>query len=304
MDYDDSHCPAGKEQNTVVTSSNSPTVLKRWIAFELRKLRESRGISREDAARAVRGSVGQIGHIEVGRSLPKPLELDKLLELYGVPERSDFFQELRTRAKRGRDWWIGFDDTAVPEWFGLFLGLESSAVKIESWDTLLVPGLFQLPEYAEAVIRGGEPNLSDAEVATRLQLRLARQRILEDAEPTKVWCVLHESALRSIFGDVDIQRSQLGRLVELARRPNIDIQVLPFSAAAPSGDHGTFTILSFPAELEHDPGAVYVQTRIRGYYYEEPEEIATYREAMTRLQVQAITPDKSPAFIQRVAEEL
>jgi hypothetical protein len=293
----------GKEPNTVVTSSNSPTVLKRWIAFELRRLREGLDISRETAANSVRGSVGQIGHIEVGRSLPKPLELDKLLELYGVPERSDFFQELRTRAKRGRDWWIGFDDTAVPAWFGLFLGLECSAVKIESWNTLVIPGLFQTSEYADAIVRT-EPELPDAEVANRLQLRIARQRILDNDDPPKMWCVLHEAALRSVFGDQKIQRDQLLHLVELAKRPNIEIQVLPFAEAAHSGGHSTFTILSFPAELVHDPGAVYVQTRIKGYYYEEPAEITTYRDAMTRLQVQAITPGKSPAFIKRIAEEL
>lgn len=287
----------------MVTSFNSPTVLKRWIAFELRKLRESRGISREEAAQAVRGSVGQIGHIEVGRSLPKPLELDKLLEIYGVPERSDFFQELRIRAKKGRDWWIGFDETAVPEWFGLFLGLESSAVRIESWAAQQVPGLFQTPEYTEAVVRGGEPELSDAEVAHRVELRTARQRTLDAADPPKVWSVLHESVLRSMVGSAAVMRAQLERLVELAKRPNIEIQVLPFSAGAHPGGTGTFTILSFPAELEHDPGAVYAETRVRGYYYEEPEELASYRDAMTRLQVQAVKPGESRAFIHRIAEE-
>lgn len=288
----------------MVTSSNSPTVLKRWIAFELRKLRENRDITREEAAASIRGSVGQIGHIEVGRSLPKPLELDRLLEIYGVPERSDFFQELRSQAKKGHDWWIGFDQSAVPAWFGLFLGLESSAVGIESWDAVRVPGLFQTEEYAEAVIRGGEPELSDAEVVHRVELRMARQQALEADEPPKVWCVLHESALRSVVGSADVMRGQLQRLTELAKRPNVDLQVLPFSAGAHSGGSGTFIILTFPTELEHDPGAVYVETKVKGYYYEEPGEIATYRDAMTRLRVQAIKPGRTPAFINRVAEEL
>jgi transcriptional regulator with XRE-family HTH domain len=286
----------------VVTSSSSPTVLKRWIAFELRRLREAQNIGRDEAAQAIRGSVGQLQHIETGRSLPKPLELDKLLETYGVADRSDFFQELRTRAKRGRDWWIGFDEAAVPDWFALFLGLESSAAKIESWDAQLVPGLFQTPEYAEAVIRGGEPDLPDDKVNHRVQLRMARQRIL-DSDPPKVWCVLHEAALRSVFGGTDTQRAQLQHLGKLARRPNIDIQVLPFKAAAYSGGHDTFIILSF-SELEHDPGAVYVETKIKGYYYEEPQELNTYRDAMTHLQVQALTPKQSSAFIHKVAEEL
>lgn len=287
----------------VTSSSSSPTVLKRWIAFELRRLRETQDIGRDTAAEAIRGSVAQLQHIETGRSLPKPLELDKLLEIYGVAERSEFFQELRTRAKKGRDWWIGFDEAAVPDWFALFLGLESSATKIESWDAQVVPGLFQTPEYAEAVIRGGEPDLSDDKVNDRVQLRLARQRILDNDDPPKVWCVLHEAALRSIFGGADIQRAQLQQLGKLARRPNIDIQVLPFKAVAHSGGTSTFNILSF-SELEHDPGAVYVQTKIKGYYYEEPQELSTYRDAMTRLQVQALTPKQSSAFIHQVAEEL
>lgn len=288
----------------MVTSSSSPTVLKRWIAFELRRLREAQNIGRDEAAQAIRGSVGQLQHIETGRSLPKPLELDKLLETYGVVERSEFFQELRTRAKRGRDWWIGFDEAAVPDWFALFLGLESSATKIESWDAQLVPGLFQTPEYAEAVIRGGEPDLSDDKVNHRVQLRTARQRTLDNDAPPKIWSLLHETALRSVFGGTDIQRAQLQHLGKLARRPNINIQVLPFAAAAHSGGHGTFIILSFPAELAHDPGAVYVETKIKGYYYEESEELSTYRDAMTRLQVQALTPKQSSAFIHKVAEEL
>ena len=113
------------------SSSGSTTALKWWFAVEMRRLREKCRISREQAAAAVKGSPQNIGHIEVGRTLPKPLELDRLLELYGVPERQEFFQELRNRAKRGRDWWIGLGDS-VPVHLNLFLGLESSAVQIET----------------------------------------------------------------------------------------------------------------------------------------------------------------------------
>ncbi|HXV92737.1 MAG TPA: helix-turn-helix transcriptional regulator, partial [Pseudonocardia sp.] len=107
----------------MVAPAASTTALKWWIAVELRRLREKRGITRQEAAAAIKGSLQNVGHFEVGRSLPKPLELDRLLELYGVPERSEFFQELRTRAKRGRDWWIGYRGNTVPEFLNLFLGL-------------------------------------------------------------------------------------------------------------------------------------------------------------------------------------
>lgn len=288
----------------MAASSGSPTVLKRWIAFELRKLREGQGISREAAANAVHGSAPAIGHIEVGRNLPGPLELERLLQLYGVPERFEFFLELRTRAKKGRDWWIGFGDT-VPKYFNLFLGLESMAVQIESWDAQVVPGLFQTPDYARAVIQGGNPELSDDEVDRLVELRMARQReVLDDGDAPLVWRVIAESALRLQVGGTETMKFQLKRLLELIKRPNIDIQVLPLSAGAHTGAEGTFTLLSFPPELENDPGVAYAETFIKGYYYEEREQITRYRNALTRLRVQASKPESSSALIRRIAKDL
>jgi transcriptional regulator with XRE-family HTH domain len=289
----------------MVSPTSGPTVLKRWIAYELRKLRETANVSREQAAKTLRGSVGAMGHIEVGRSLPRPLELDKLLELYGVPERSEFFQELRFRAKKGRDWWIGFDDSAVPEWFVLFLGLETCATRIESWDAQVVPGLFQTAQYAYALISDAEPALSDGEVTERVKLRLGRQeKILERDDPPMVWSVMHETALRTMVGGPEVMRAQLKHLAALSKRPNIDIQVLPSSAGAHPGGHGTFIVLSFPEDVTHDPGVVYAETRIKGYYYEEPGELAQYRDDLTRLRLQSLKPGRSPVYINRIAEEL
>ncbi|MDQ3404635.1 MAG: helix-turn-helix transcriptional regulator [Actinomycetota bacterium] len=287
---------------TVVASS--PTALKRWIAFELRKLRDRSGLSREDAAKAIQGSAQNVGHMENGRSLPGPLELERLLELYGVPERVEFWRELRLRAKKGKDWWIGFGE-AVPEYFNLFLGLESSAVQIESWDAHVVPGLFQTPDYARAVIRGGEPERSLDEVDRQVELRMARQHeVLEDGSPPLVWRVIAEPVLRWLVGGTDTMRAQLDRLVELAEHPNIEIQVLPVSVGAHTGGEGTFTLLSFPPELENDHGVVFAETKVQGYYYEEREQIMRYRTTLARLQVQAAKPADSPAFIRRIAKEL
>ncbi|MGJ7909019.1 helix-turn-helix domain-containing protein [Actinopolyspora sp. H202] len=290
------------------STPSSPTVLKRWIAFELRKLRERSGLSREDSARAVRGSEQGIGHIENGRSLPPPLQLDKLLELYGVPERSEFFQELRTRAKKGRDWWINFDFTSevLPEYFELFLGLESCAASIESFDAQLVSGLMQTRSYTEAVIRGLQPESSEKEVARRVELRMARQRevLNRDGGPPALWSVIHESALRTPIGGVEVAREQLRYLSRLSEQPHVTVQVLPMSAGAHTGIEGAFIYLAFPPELENDPGTVYAETRVKGYYYEQPEEIATYRWVMRHLQAHACTPQEAPAVLERIAEEL
>lgn len=289
----------------MVASSTSPTVLKRWVAFELRKLREDAGISRDEAAKSIKGSVQNIGHIETARSLPKPLELERLLELYGVPERSEFFLELRTRAKKGRDWWIGFDESTVPEYFKLFLGLESSAVKIESWDAIVVPGLFQTPDYARAIIRGGRPEFRATEVEKRVELRMARQaEVLDQEDAPQVWAVISEAALRLEVGSRAILRAQLERLLELREHPNIEMQVLPASAGAHAGAEGAFTVLTFPSELEHDPGCVYTETRAKGVYYEDPTQVMTYRDALTRLRVQADKPEDFARWVKQTAKDL
>lgn len=292
----------------MANSPSSPTVLKRWIAFELKKLRLAAGLGRAEAARAIRASEQGIGHIENGRSLPGPLQLDKLLETYGVPERSEFFQRLRTQAKKGKDWWINFDFTSevLPEWFKLFLGLESSAAVIESFDALVVSGLVQTSSYAEAVIRGVDPELPEHDVARRVELRLARQReVLErNGTPPVLHSVIHESALRTMVGGRDVMREQLEHLLTLLERPNITLQVLPLTAGAHPGVDGTFTILGFPPELENDPGTVYAENRAKGYYYENAQEIAVHRAAMRHLQAAACEPQETPAVIQQIVKEM
>ncbi|MBA8826917.1 transcriptional regulator with XRE-family HTH domain [Saccharopolyspora lacisalsi] len=287
-----------------MVTSNSPTVLKRWIAFELRKLREANGLTRQQAAARLGKAPSQIGHIETMRNLPSAADLEVLLTWYGHPGRVEFFRELLKQAKKGRDWWSDFLDTA-PEWFSLFLGLESSAVQIDSYDANVIPGILQTPDYAEAIVRGGEPTLDDASVKRRVELRLARQEILDRRqESPQVWSVLDEAALRRCVGTGQTMRTQLKRLLELAARPGVDIQVLPKESGPHPGMDGTFTILSFPAELVADPGVVYLQTLIAGVYYEEPSEIMKYRDSLARLRVQALSPEQSREMIFEVSEEL
>jgi transcriptional regulator with XRE-family HTH domain len=287
-----------------MAASSSPTALKRWIAYELRRLREARGRTRQEAATRLGRTVAQIGHLETGRNLPSAGDVEVLLNWYGHPDRVEFFRDLLKQAKKGRDWWVGLAD-AVPDYFALFLGLEASAAQVQSYDCQVVPGILQTPAYAQAIIRAGERAWPDHEVARRVELRMARQQLIERAdEPLQVWSVLDEGVLHRQVGGAEVMREQLERLVKLAERPNIDLQVLPATAGAHAGTEGTFTLLTFLPELHSDPGIVYVETRVRGIYHEDPAEIQSYRRALTRLQVQALTPDESPAMIQRIAEEL
>ncbi|MDQ3764954.1 MAG: helix-turn-helix domain-containing protein [Actinomycetota bacterium] len=284
-----------------MVASSSPTALKRWIAFELRRLRETSGRTRQEAAARLGRTVAQIGHLETGCNLPSAGDVEVLLTWYGHSDRIDLFRDLLKRAKKGRDWWIGFAD-AVPDYLALFLGLEASAAQLQSYDSVVVPGILQTSAYAKAIIRAGERARPDHEVARRVELRMARQQLIERAdEPLQVWSILDEAVLRRQVGGAEVMRE---RLVKLTERPNIDLQVLPAAAGAHAGAEGSFTLLTFPPELDSDPGVVYVETRVRGIYYEDPAEIQLYRQALSRLQVQALSPEESPAVIQRIAEEL
>ncbi|GAA4615508.1 helix-turn-helix domain-containing protein [Saccharopolyspora hordei] len=288
---------------------SNPTALKRWLVFTLRRLREENGLSRDDAARAIRASVKVVEHYEVGRRLPSPLALEKLLELYGVPERTDFYLDLLSRAKKGRDWWARFDfdtdATALPSWFKLFLSLEAEAARIEGWDAQVVPGLFQTEQYAEAVIRAGSDDLADSAITRQVALRAARrQQTLErSGTPVKVWRVIHENALRLPVGGDQVLRDQLEFLLRLLERPSITVQVLPTAAGAHPGIAGSFSFLSFDPELE-DPGLVHVDTHVRSIYYERPEDLVTYRTALRRLTALAMPPEETPTTIAKILKEL
>ena len=225
-----------------------------------------------------------------------------MLGLYGIPERVEQFSELLNSAKKGRDWFEAFAGTA-PAWFDLFLGLESSAAQIESYDALVVPGLFQTAAYAEAVIRAGNPELSDAEVSRRIELRVARQEVLtREPEPPTVWSVLDESALYRTAGSPAAMGEQLLHLIKLAEYPTITIQVLPMERGPHVGLYGTFTLLELP--LTSNPTIAYTDGMLAGAYYEQPDQLRKYRNALTHLQITAAKPPESVAMITQRAREL
>jgi hypothetical protein len=240
----------------------------------------------------------------VARSLPKQPELELLLRHYGAASRIPAFVELLDAARTGRDWWTPFAG-AAPSWFDLFLGLESIAEKIASFDALVVPALFQTPDYAEHVVRILEPDLTATKVAQRVELLMARQDVLTRApDAPLVSTVLDESVLHRPAGDDIVLAEQLTHLVKLAELPTVSIRVLPFAAGMHAGLCGMFVLLSLPAMLENDPGIAYTEDRIRGTYHEEPAAIARYRATLNRLERQAYSEEESRSALLRRLEDL
>lgn len=285
-----------------MVTASSPAVLKRWIGLELRRLRLAAGRSRPEVAKRLTQSRATIGHLETARNLPSASVLEVLLGYYGVPERLPFFLDLIEAARKGRNWWDRLAG-AAPSWFDLFLGLEAGAAELNIFDVYLVPGLLQTPEYAEAVFRAN-PDLTDEEVQKRVELRLGRRQLLDRAgDPVRLWVVIDESVLYRRRGTPQVMASQIEHLIEVSQRPRIDLQVLALDAGAHVGQQGSFQILKFPAEMVGDPGVVYLELAVEGRYYEDPEQVARYDRAMTRLRVQAASQEQSRALMQRAFEE-
>ncbi|OXM45677.1 DNA-binding protein [Amycolatopsis thailandensis] len=282
----------------------TPTAIKRWIALEMKRLREAAGYDRATAAERIGKATTVIAHIETSRNLPAPADLEILLKFYGVPEKVPRFLDLIKRAKRGRDWWINFD-YGVFDWFNLYLGLETGAARISIVDLVGLHGLFQTRDYALALMREGRRWDNQAELETMVDLRMARQGILDrPGDAPQIWSIVDEGVLRRQVGGPAVMSAQLRHLMDLSERSNIDIQVLPFTAGAHGASDGTFIIIDYPAEFSGDPGTVYVENRREGLYYEDKEDLRRFRNTFERLQAQADHPGRTRNFLQNLAREL
>lgn len=284
--------------------SGSPTLFKRRIALELRQRRAATNLVQKDAASRLDRTPQHIANLEGGVRLPTTGDLELLLELYGVPERIPFMRELLTAARKSTSWWTAFSG-AIPDWFDLYLGLEAGASELSSFDALLVTGLLQTPQYAEAVIRA-DTDLTEDEVHQRVELRRARQGILErEQEPVRLWTVLDESVLYRTRGDSEVMREQLNHLLTMSQQPRIDIQVLPLDAGAHNAQQGgTFQVMKFPADMAGDPGVVYHEQMGTGLYYESPDTVARYERALREVHALAATREDSRAKIEQAIKEV
>jgi transcriptional regulator with XRE-family HTH domain len=271
--------------------SHSPTVRRRRLAAELRRLRDRAQLTIEDVAEKLACSSSKISRIETGNVGVSPKDARELLGLYGVP--GDEIEALVQLAKeaRKRGWWYAYNEVFT----GSFVGLESEAASLRAFQALLVPGQLQTEDYMRNVIRAARPDAPPSDVEKRVKARLARQQLLTGADPPQYWAVIDEAVLCRTVGSEKAMQTQLKRLVNRAMLPHVTIQVVPFSAGAHAGMEGAFLVLSFPERT--DPDVVYVDNTTSGIYLEEPAEILRYTLMFDHLRAAALSPDETLARI-------
>ncbi|NUW35855.1 helix-turn-helix domain-containing protein [Nonomuraea sp. SMC257] len=280
---------------------SGPTALRILLGSQLRRLREAKGVTREEAGHLIRGSESKISRMELGRVGFKERDVADLLTLYGVTdaEARAAVLDLVTKANEP-GWWHRFNDV-LPTWFQAYVGLEEAAERIRTYEVQFVPGLLQTKEYARAVVTAGAAGVGPDEIARRVDLRLERQRILDRPGGPIFWAVIDEAALRRPIGGAEVMRAQLEHLADLMRQPNITIQIMPFSFGGHSAEGGAFSILRFPdREL---PDVVYVEQLASALYLDKREDVDRYTEVMERLCAVSTTPDETAALLRTIAEE-
>jgi transcriptional regulator with XRE-family HTH domain len=282
-------------------SAGGPTALRIMLGSQLRRLREAKRITLEDAGYVIRASGSKMSRLETGRVGFKPRDISDLLTLYGVTDDQEraTLQELARQAS-ARGWWHDFADV-MPAWFEPYVGLEEAASSIRCYESQLIPALLQTADYAQAIARLGHPAGSADEIKRRVSLQLTRQAVLTRPTLASLWLVLDEAALRRPVGSPEVMRGQLGHLIEVGARPNISLQVIPLTRGGHAAAGGAFTILRFS---EPDlPDVVYLEQLTSALYLDKRETVDHYLEVMERLCVEALPADASTETIGAILRE-
>ncbi len=281
--------------------SGGSTVPRRQLGRELRALRDAEGIKADDVADRLDWSRSKIWRIETGQVPVKKTDVMALAQLYKAdPQMVEVLLALAGESKH-KGWWHSYGDV-LPEWFEMYVGLESVAENMRHYDAELVPGLLQTADYCRAVCRAFSGG-ADSDIDRLVTLRMDRQAILtRESTAPRFYVILNESILRRPIGGLGVMVKQLEHLLEATDLPNVDVRVLPFHTAEHPAMMGTFVILSFPGRRE--PDVVYLESMTGSLYLEKPAELTKYNCAMRKLEQQALDSVESRAFIATAAKEM
>lgn len=276
-------------------SPGRPQEVRELLGRQLRLLRVSKRVSPGAAGRHIGASASKISRIELGRVKVKDDDLDRLLTLYEVtdPAGRRAMMDIAWRTNN-RQWWHDYSDV-LPGWFCSYLMLEPAAQNIRTYEVQFIPGLLQTPAYAEAVIRLRYTD--DAEIKRRVDVRMQRQRMLDQQRSPHLWAIVDEAALHRQVGGPQVMREQIEFLIRATRLQNVRIQILPFDAGrAVVGN--SFSILRL--RIKEFLDVVYLEQIDSALYFSDPNESDPYALAMNHIGVEARRPDETVAILERI----
>lgn len=285
-----------------IEPGSGPTVRRILLGTQLRRLREARGITREDAGYHIRASESKISRMELGRVGFKERDIVDLLALYGVddPAERDALVAV-AREANAPGWWHQYADV-LPDWYQTYVGLEEAASVLRVYEVQFVPGLLQTANYARAVVIRGRPSASEEEIERRVSMRVTRQELLTKQSGLRLWAIVDEAALRRPMGGRDVLVAQIERLMDAVSEPNVTLQVMPFRYGGHAAEGGAFMLMRFPeADL---PDMVYMEYLTGALYLDKPDEVERYAAVMERLSVAGTSPDRTREILAGMLKEI
>ena len=283
-----------------MSATRGPTLRRRQLGLELRRLREAAGKTPREAAEWLDVSTSTLSKIELGRQAIKGTHVRLLTQLYdvGAPEADTLLRLAREANQRG--WWAAYGDT-VPDWVRTYIGLEQDASELWAYESGLVLGLFQIPAYAEAITAAAHPDAGPEELARLGTFRTARQQRLFGDRAPSLRVVLDEAVLHRLVGGPAVMREQLAHLTEVVQLPHVTVSVHPFSAGAHPSIGSAFTLLRFADTLGMN--CVYLENHRGALYLERPADVDHYAAVFEQLSKTALSADESLDLIARLAAE-
>lgn len=277
-----------------------PTIRRRRVAREVRRLREEAGRTREDIAKLLDCKVPKITKLETHKANFNPSELLRVLDYLGAPDplRSQLVEWNREARHRGL---LQEHPEAAPEIRRPYMAFEQDASGLQVYEVELVHGLAQTEEYARAVVEAMAPDMPDGEVRRRVELRMARQALVTGEDPIDYWLILNEAVIERAVGSPKVMVGQVHHLLDLAALKNVTLQVLPNSAGAHAAMSSPFTILAFGNDDE--PPMVYVEDVSHSYLLEKAEQLDTYNVVFNRLRAAALSPELSAELLREAANK-
>ncbi|MFC6886972.1 MULTISPECIES: helix-turn-helix domain-containing protein [Actinomadura] len=274
---------------------SGPTVLRILLGGQLRRLREAKGISREDAGEAIRASGSKISRLELGRVGFKRRDVADLLTLYGVVDADEREALLGLAVQASTPgWWHHYGDV-LPAWFEVYIGLEEAASVLRIHETRFVPELLQTEAYARAAAALGHPGAGPTEIDRRVGVLMRRQQILTRPDPPQLWVVLDEAVLHRRVGGAEVMRDQLASLIEAVRAGRVILQIVPPRHSALAAFSGPFSLLRF-AEPSL-PDIVFLEQLTSALYLDKPADLVVYKKNLDRLYVNAAPPTESARIL-------
>lgn len=280
---------------------SGPTVNRRNLGAELRRLRVAAGLKIEDVAKHLNCSSTRVSRLESAHHSAslKADDIRRLAALFKITDvQVEMLLDMLSNSQQ-LGWWEAYDDV-LPSGLEVLVGLETDAQAERAWEPLLVHGLLQTTDYAHAVLSGwGSHQTGD--IADLVEVRNKRQDSLtREEDPLELWAVMDEGAVRRPIGGHDVMRAQVNRLVELAELPNVHVQILRTAKGAHPGLGGSFSILEF---AEDNP-VVYLETTAGNLYLEKRPDVRKFTGMYQMLGAMALPFDETTTLLKSVAKEL